>query len=91
MNRRGIAESGHRPDKNGNLGAPSSVRPIAAPIDDASRSRAAPSMLDDLHDQIKSWPFQKPDLTAVDILARLKALQPDRVTDKQARTVSGAR
>jgi len=48
-------------------------------------------MQDDLHDQIKSWPFQKPDLTAVDILARLKALQPDRVTDKQARTVSGAR
>ena len=47
-------------------------------------------MLDDLHDQIKSWPFQKPDLTAVDILARLKALHLDRFTDKQARTVQRA-
>jgi hypothetical protein len=49
-----------------------------------------PSMLDDLHDQIRAWLAADPGVTATEILARVKALHPDRFTDKQARTVQRA-
>ena len=48
------------------------------------------SMLDDLQDQIRSWLSEKPGLTATEILGRLKAMHPERFTDKQARTVQRA-
>jgi hypothetical protein len=46
-----------------------------------------PSMLDDLHDQIRAWLAEDPGVTATEILDRLKAMHSDRFTDKQARTV----
>jgi hypothetical protein len=49
-----------------------------------------PSMLDDLNSQMRSWLSEQPGLTAVQILTRLKAMHPDRFTDKQARTVQRA-
>jgi hypothetical protein len=48
------------------------------------------SMLDDLHGQIRSWLAHDPGVTATEILTRIKALHPDRFTDKQARTVQRA-
>jgi hypothetical protein len=49
-----------------------------------------PSMLDDLHDQIRAWLAEDPGVTATEILARVKVLRPARFTDKQARTVQRA-
>jgi hypothetical protein len=49
-----------------------------------------PSMLDDLHEQIRAWVVETPGVTATEILERLKAMHPDRFTDKQERTVQRA-
>jgi len=49
-----------------------------------------PSMLDDLHEQICAWLADDPVVTATEILARLKAMHPEKFTDKQARTVQRA-
>jgi len=47
-------------------------------------------MLDDLHEQICAWLADDPVVTATEILARLKAMHPEKFTDKQARTVQRA-
>jgi hypothetical protein len=47
-------------------------------------------MLDDMHEQIRAWLAEAPGVTATEILERLKAMHPDRFTDKQARTVQRA-
>lgn len=44
-------------------------------------------MLDDLHEQIKAWLTVAPGVTATEILVRIKAMHPDRFTDRQARAV----
>jgi hypothetical protein len=48
------------------------------------------SMLDDLREQISTWLAENPGLPAITILARIKAMRPDRFTDKQERTVPRA-
>lgn len=48
------------------------------------------SMLDDLREQIGGWLADEPGLPAIEILQRIKALHPDRFTDKHARTVQRA-
>lgn len=45
-----------------------------------------PSMLDPHRDEINGWLDAAPTITAVDVLARLKALHPDRFTDNHLRT-----
>jgi hypothetical protein len=47
-------------------------------------------MLDDLDEQIRIWVAQEPGVTGIEILRRIKALHPDRFTDKHARTVQRA-
>jgi hypothetical protein len=49
-----------------------------------------PSMLDDMHEQIRTWVADAPGVTATEILQRLRAMHPDRFTDKQERTVQRA-
>jgi len=49
-----------------------------------------PSMLDDMHEQIPAWVVEAPGVTATEILQRLKAMHPDRFTDKHERTVQRA-
>lgn len=45
-----------------------------------------PSMLDPHRDEINAWLDAEPAITAVDVLARLKAGYPDRFTDTHLRT-----
>ena len=47
-------------------------------------------MLDELHDQMRAWLAEDPGVTATEILELLKAVDPERFTDKQARTVQRA-
>jgi len=47
-------------------------------------------MLDDMHEQIRAWVAAASGVTATEILQRLKAMHPDRFTDKQERTVQRA-
>ena len=49
-----------------------------------------PSMLDDMHERIRAWVADAPGVTATEILQRLKAMHPDRFTDKHERTVQRA-
>lgn len=45
-----------------------------------------PSMLDSLRVEIDGWLDAEPAITAIDVLARLKARHPDRFTDNRLRT-----
>jgi hypothetical protein len=47
-------------------------------------------MLDDLDEQIRIWVAEEPGVTGVEILRRIKALHPIRLTNKHARTVQRA-
>jgi hypothetical protein len=49
-----------------------------------------PSMLDEVDEQLRVWLAEAAGVTATEILERLKAIHPDRFTDKQARTVQRA-
>ena len=48
-----------------------------------------PSMLDPHRGTIEEWLDAEPAITAVDVLARLKARDPDRFADAHLRTSSG--
>jgi hypothetical protein len=47
-------------------------------------------MLDEVDEQLRVWLAEAAGVTATEILERLKAIHPDRFTDKQARTVQRA-
>ena len=47
-------------------------------------------MLDDVQDQIRAWLDCEPTLSALEILARLKLVCPDRFIDQHLRTVQHA-
>jgi hypothetical protein len=49
-----------------------------------------PSMLDDVQDQLRAWLGEQPDVTAVEVLARLEAMYPDRLMEKHLRTIQRA-
>jgi len=49
-----------------------------------------PSMLDGVRDQIQAWLEGEPGMSALEVLARLKAAQPECFTDKHLRTVQRA-
>jgi hypothetical protein len=49
-----------------------------------------PSMLDDVHDQIRAWLDAEPTLSGVGVLLRLKEVDAARFADKHLRTVQRA-
>jgi hypothetical protein len=49
-----------------------------------------PSMLDGVQDRLQAWVHAEPGITAIEVLMRLKAIDPDRFTDKHLRTVQRA-
>jgi hypothetical protein len=48
------------------------------------------SMLDAVRDQIRAWIDSEPGISALEVLSRLKAAQPETFTDKHLRTVQRA-
>jgi hypothetical protein len=47
-------------------------------------------MLDGVQDRLQAWVHAEPGITAIEVLMRLKAIDPDRFTDKHLRTVQRA-